>query len=166
MPRFRKSAQRPDVRFVAVDELGRRIQRAVEELEAAGELTRGDYDGPPPRFNGYCARMCQAYKFLSSDPRTAALATDGARPRYSWKRTRFRDVGTHYWIETRDGVMDLNFGPGQKPFEGFWPYTNEPRAANSWGFHGWKEDRSYPANLPARKIMDAVWAKLDEEQRT
>ncbi len=159
----RDGNDKASVRFVPVDELGRRIQRAVAELEAAGELKRGSYEGPPPAFNGYCARMCQAYKFCERDPRTSALATVGVRCRYSKRRHRFRDDESHYWIETADGVMDLNFALQEKMYEEFWPYDAAPRTANSWGFHPWKEDGRYPANLAARKIMDVVWATLGDE---
>jgi hypothetical protein len=106
--------------------------------------------------------MCQAYKFLARDPRTSALATDSALPRYVKKRGG-RDKGdSHYWIDTGVGLMDLNFGPGEKPYERFWPYAEGPRTANSWGFHPWKDDQRYPANHESRKIMDAVWRGLGE----
>jgi hypothetical protein len=157
VPSFLKG--RPSVKFAAVDELGRRIQCAVDELEAEDKLKRGRYAPPPPRFSGYCARMCQAYKFLALDTRTAVFATDGARHKYSWL-----DDDSHYWIESSDGVMDLNFGPGETPSESYWPYTSEPRTANSMGFHRWKNDPCYPANQDSRKIMDAVWRTLDADR--
>ena len=45
------------------------------------------------------------------------LATDAGRPRYA----KNRKGETHYWIETPEGIMDLNFGPTETPFATYWP---------------------------------------------
>lgn len=166
MSLLRRASPESAVNFVPVDKLGRLIQSAVAELEAAGDLARGSYEPPPPRFAGYCARMCQAYKYLALDPRTESFATETARPRYV-KKKKGRDEGdSHYWIETPEGVMDLNFGPSETPYASYWPYSDAPRTANSWGFHPWKEDPRYPFTRDSRMIMDRVWAEIPRGHRS
>jgi hypothetical protein len=70
----------------------------------------------------------------------------------------------------RSWHRNRHFGPGHKPVGDFWPYTDKPRAANGWRFHGWKGDRSYrPTYLHGRSWVPCgrssepggTWAALN-----
>jgi hypothetical protein len=60
--------------------------------------------------------------------------------------------------------MDLNFAADEEPDPGYCDYYPS-RVANSWGFHPWREDESYPDREGARRVVDAVLAGLSEDVR-
>lgn len=156
---LRSLLERPDQRgsrpnFADIDDLGRMIQKAIERLEARREIEAW-YDGPPPRFNGYCARACAAYVYLAKDTRTRPYARHPAAKVKFHKEPGAEYGDSHYWLETRSGIMDLIFGPGERPSHRY-PY-DEKRGR---GFPPSEKGGRYPQSHDARKIMDEVWSAL------
>ncbi len=100
--------------FIEPDAPGRLIQDAIEELEEEGEL-ESEHGGPPPRFNGYCARACQAYVHLVRDERAAQVASHRNATVRVHREKGSRYGESHYWLKTEDGIMDLNHARGEFP---------------------------------------------------
>lgn len=120
---------RGETEFADIDELGLRIQRAIDELLEEGKIARDrtgqekqpgrlgrwlDRVAPAhPRYEGFCARSCAAYRFLAMNERTRDLSSyPGAVP----KRYKPKGGESHYWMQTEDGrVLELNNGPNDRP---------------------------------------------------
>src|SRR5580700_2155416 len=139
---FKKRPRPPSVKFAETDGLGRLIQGAIDELEAARAL-RPDcpVSDDSPRYEGYCARACEAYVFLMRDERTSGFARNkDAEAKYvKWGRERGE---SHYFLEGSAGVMDLNFGPDDPPDWDYCEYEDGKPPRNQ-GFRPWKEDPRY-----------------------
>ena len=149
--------------FVPVDRLGRMVQEAIDELVSEGEL-----DPPEGRsrswrrllprsrhqYEGYCARSCQAYVFLARDARTRGLASDpDAEP-------RSRKDRSHYWLETRGAVMELNLGPRETPNQHY-PYADSRSAWGDPGFWKYRKDPRLPHRIESQRIVQRVWERVD-----
>jgi hypothetical protein len=167
---FPSESNRPRVdgpTFVAPDHLGRFIQDAIDQLmciRGAGRLSRKapHFDSRrSPRYEGFCARACEAYLYLLRDPRTGSFGSAGAEPRYV-KHSEVRG-DSHYWIQSSDGVMDLNFAPDEKPDSEYCDYQAGRWPTRTNGFRPWELDVRYPRNAEARRIMDTVWARLEQD---
>lgn len=155
---LRKKKPQPEIAFAPLDDLGRMVQEAIDDLAAAPDGIEREGADPPPRYNGYCARACQAYIYLARDSRTRRFASDPDATPMFHKEEGAEYGDSHYWLETRAGVMDLIFAPDDEPDPGF-PYWDR-RRASSQGFHPAKSDPRYPNRLDARKIVDAVWDRV------
>ena len=157
----------PTAVFIAIDELGQRIQEAVSELASMTGPARLPRRSPgfrpqkDPAFEGFCARMCEAYVFLVGDPRTLGLGGSTLQPR-TVRHSKVRG-DSHYWLECDRGIMDLNFGPSDDFDPGYCDYAEGHYPTRVKGFRPWERDERYPSNADARKIMDAVWDRLDRE---
>lgn len=159
--------QEDPVTLLPVDELGKQIQAAARKLletKGSGGIRRNAWydETQHPFFEGLCARMCEAYVFLAKDDRTFRFARDpGPEPRRCSHSKERGDA--HYWMQSVDGVMDLNFGPDDQPDAGYVDYRAGGPVTRVQGFRPWKEDPRYPSNRDARKIVDAVWAAVGRE---
>lgn len=153
--------------FIPIDELGARIQCAILDLmqrRGPGQLLRRvpDFDARcDPAFEGFCARACEAYVFLAEDPRTGPLGDPSVEARYV-KHSEARG-DSHYWLQNKAGIMDLNFGPDDDADPDYCDYEAGRYPSRTDGFRRWKPDERYPRNADARKIMDAVWRRLDAD---
>jgi hypothetical protein len=73
-------------RTAKYDDLARAIHGAIETLEATGAVGPGGVDTDDAPFNGYCARACAAYLYLSGhDPLAAPLCEN---PRMRLKKIK------------------------------------------------------------------------------
>ena len=147
--------RRDPVDHAPLDPLALLIQRAIETLEAAGEIRPEGWGSPPPRFDGYCARSCRAYYLLAKHWPEA-----GAEARYADARIR-RSPGepedAHYWLELPDGrVLDLNYSPSDGPTRRF----NYRRSESGQQFRRLKGDGRFPQRRDAQVIMRKVLADL------
>jgi hypothetical protein len=116
IPRFSTMAR---TRFIPVDELGWRVQDAIDELVHARRPERvarrlpGFNPRRDPTYEGFFARACEAYWFLARDGRTRQLGDPRLEPRYVKHSDARGD--SHYWMRGDAGIMDLNFGPDEAP---------------------------------------------------
>ena len=149
---FNRPPQDPAPQFVRPDRLARLIQQAIRELEREGAI-ESEYGGPPPRFNGYCARACQAYYHLARDERTAHLADHPAATvkKHQAKGAQYGD--SHYGLETDAGVMDLIFAPRENP-DRTYPYGDHRGAT----FRRNPKNPDQPQRKDTRLVIERVHA--------
>ena len=98
-------------RAAAYDDLARAIHGAIVTLEATGAIGPADADPDYAPFNGYCARACAAYVYLSShEPRAVPLCENPGMRLKKLKEPGSKFGESHYWLEGDDGrVLDLVF---------------------------------------------------------
>lgn len=151
MSRF---GRRANFKLAELDPLGRLTQEAIDALHPRRRI-----DARYVRYEGWCARACEAYVFLAKDGRTAWLARDrSAEPRFV-KHSRERG-DSHYFLEGVGGFMDLNFGPHDPPDPRYCRYDEGQYPTRTRGFQPWPNDPKYPDSAEAREIMDAVWGRI------
>jgi hypothetical protein len=134
-------------------------------LPAKEGIRRGYYfdEFEDPAYNGFCARMCAAYMFLLVDEHTRLFARDLAvEPRYVKYSPARGD--SHYFLEGRDGWMDLNYAPNEIPDPESCDYAAGRLPTRTDSFRPLKDDPRFPRNRDSCKIMRAVWARLEAEQ--
>ena len=150
--------RRSSVELAPLDPLARRIQRAVAQLEAEGAISPDGWGGPPPRFNGYCARSCRAYYLLAKHWKQARA--ESRYPDAKIERSPGDPKDAHFWLRTADGrILDLNYTPRDKL-----PHRSIYRRPQSgMSFHRKTGDGRYPARRDAQKIMHLVLQQLEVE---
>ena len=145
-------------RAAAYDDLARAIHGAIVTLEATGAIGPADADPDYAPFNGYSARACAAYVYLSShEPRAVPLCENPGMRLKKLKEPGSKFGESHYWLEDDDGrVLDLVF-TDRKRLPGDIKYAK--------GKGGSVRRDRHDSNLPARKdtqrIIALVRAALD-----
>ncbi len=135
--------------FAELDQLALLIHAAIVQREAEGQISPEEWGGPPPRFNGYCARSCRSYRCLvRSWPEARALS------RYPDARIRRDPYSDHFWlVVSAHRVLDLNYADGEDPAGDDFDYDD---AGSGESFQRKRGDGRYPARRDAQLIMDTV----------
>lgn len=138
-------------RAATYDGLARAIHGAIETLEAAGAIGADDADPDYAPFNGYCARACAAYVYLSShDPRAARLCENAGMRLKKIKEPGSKFGESHYWLEDGEGrVLDLIFTERKRLARDI-PYDE--------GKGGTVQRDRHDSDLPARKDTQRIIA--------